>query len=97
MIRWECYIEEYESKNGLAAHLRDKKTNKKISIQATSLEAKMRLLQFLGGAKAYKDVMPTVFDRDGEDIVAVYGIKQKENKNTIFIDTDKDGGGYRFE
>ena len=57
----------------------------------------MRLLQFLGGAKAYKDVMPTVFDRDGEDIVAVYGIKQKENKNTIFIDTDKDGGGYRFE
>ena len=41
--------------------------------------------------------MPTVFDRDGEDIIAVYGVKQKENKNTIFVDTDKDGGGYLFE
>lgn len=97
MTRWECYIEEYESENGLAARIRDKKTNKKISIQVTSLEGKMHFLQFLSAAKLNKDMMPTVFDRDGEDIIAVYGVKQKENKNTIFVDTDKDGGGYLFE
>ena len=96
MTRWECYIEEYESENGLAARLRDKRTNKKISIQATSLEGKMHFLQFLSAAKANKEVMPTIFDRDGVDVIAVYGIKQKENKNKIFIDTDKDGGGYLF-
>ena len=97
MTRWECYIEEYESENGLAARLRDKKTNKKISIQVTSLEGKMHFLRFLSAAKSNKDMMPTVFDRDGEDVIAVYGVKQKENKNTIFVDTDKDGGGYLFE
>ena len=97
MTRLECYIEEYESENGLSARLRDKKTNKKISIQATSLEIEMHFLQFLSAAKLNKDMMPTVFDRDGEDIIAVYGVKQKENKNTIFVDTDKDGGGYLFE
>ena len=97
MTRWECYIEEYESENGLAARIRDKKTNKKISIQVTSLEGKMHFLQFLSAAKLNKDMMPTVFDRDGEDIIAVYGVKQKENKSTIFVDTDKDGGGYLFE
>ena len=97
MTRWECYIEEYESENGLAARIRDKKTNKKISIQVTSLEGKMHFLQFLSAAKLNKDIMPTVFDRDGEDIIAVYGVKQKENKSTIFVDTDKDGGGYLFE
>lgn len=97
MTRWECYIEEYESENGLAARIRDKKTNKKISIQVTSLEGKVHFLQFLGAAKLNKDKMPTVFDRDGEDIIAVYGVKQKENKSTIFVDTDKDGGGYLFE
>ena len=97
MTRWECYIEEYESENGLAARIRDKKTNKKISIQVTSLEGKMHFLQFLSAAKLNKDMMPTVFDRDGADIIAVYGVKQKENKSTIFVDTDKDGGGYLFE
>ncbi len=97
MTRWECYIEEYESENGLAARLRDKKTNKKISIQVTSKEGKMHFMQFLGAAKANKEVMPTIFGRNGADIIAVYGIKQKENKNTIFIDIDKDGGGYFFE
>lgn len=48
-------------------------------------------------AKLNKAMMPTVFDRDGKDVITVYGTKQKENKNTIFVDTDKDGGGYLFE
>lgn len=97
MTRWECYIEEYKAENGLAARLRDKKTNKKISIQVISMEGKMRFMQFLSAAKENKEVMPTIFDRNGDDVIAVYGVKQKENKNTIFIDTDKDGGGYLFE
>lgn len=97
MTRWECYIEEYESENGLAARIRDKKTNKKIVILVTSLEEKVYFLRFLSGAKLNKAMMPTVFDRDGKDVIAVYGTKQKENKNTIFVDTDKDGGGYLFE
>lgn len=97
MTRWECYIEEYESENGLAARIRDKKTNKKIVILVTSLEEKVYFLRFLSDAKLNKAMMPTVFDRDGKDVIAVYGTKQKENKNTIFVDTDKDGGGYLFE
>lgn len=101
MTRWECYIEEYESENGLAARLRDKKTNKKIKILSTSLfsylEEKAHLLRFLSAAKLYKDIMPTVFNRDGKDVVAVYGVKRKENKTTILVDIYRDGGGYLFE
>lgn len=97
MTRWECYIEEYESENGLAARLRDKKTNKKIQILSTCLEEKMHLLRFLSAAKLHKGIMPTVFNRDGRDVVAVYGVKRKENKNTILVDIYKDGGGYLFE
>ncbi|MCM1131852.1 MAG: hypothetical protein NC340_00110 [Ruminococcus flavefaciens] len=97
MTKWECYIEEYENDKGLSARLRDKKTNKKVSIKTASLDDKMHFLRFLSTAKANKDIMPTVFNRDGEDIVAVYGVKRSEDKNTIFIDTDKNGGGYLFE
>ena len=97
MTRWACYIEEYESEKGLAARLRDKKTNKKIKILSTSLEEKAHLLRFLSAAKLYKDIMPTVFNRDGKDVVAVYGVKRKENKTTILVDIYRDGGGYLFE
>ena len=72
MTRWECYIEEYESENGLAARLRNKKTDKKISIQVTSIEGKKHFMQFLGAAKANKK-MPTIFDRNGDDVIAVMG------------------------
>lgn len=41
--------------------------------------------------------MPTIFDRDGSDIVVVCGIKQKEETRTIFVDTNADDGGYWFE
>lgn len=97
MDRWECYIEEYKTENGLAARLRDKKTRKKVSIQQSSLEERMNFLQFLSQAKINKEMIPTVFDFDGDDIVAVYGIKQKEDKDTIFVEIDKCGGGYLFE
>lgn len=97
MEKWECYIEEYKSEKGLAARLRDKKTGKKVSIQENSLEDRLKFLQFLSQAKINKEIMPTIFDSNGDDIVAVYGVKQKEDKDAIFIDTDKEGGGYLFE
>lgn len=97
MTKWECYIEEYTSENGLAARLRDKKTNKKISIQTHSLESEMHFLRFLNAAKLHIEIMPTIFEHNGEDIVVLYGTKQKENKNTIFVSIDKNGSGYFFE
>ena len=97
MEKWKCYIEEYEAENGLSARLRDKQSNKKIIIQAKSTPGKNHFLRFLGAAKTNQGVMPTIFNRDGKDIVAVYGVKQKENRTTIFVDIDRANGGYRFE
>lgn len=95
MTKWECYIEEYMSSNGLSARLREKDTNKKIEILIKSSEEKMHFLRFLSAAKTNKEDMPTVFDRDGEDIIAVYGIKKREDSETILVDISK--GGYQFE
>lgn len=97
MTRWECYIEEYEFEGGLAARLRDKKSGKRITIQITSLEEKMHFLQFLNAAKANKEIMPTVFNPNGNDVVAVYGIKQEESDEEILVDINIHHGGYLFE
>lgn len=97
MDRWACYIEEYMSANGLGARLRDKKTNKKVSIQIHGTKDKLHFLRFLSAAKQNRAVMPGVFDRNGDDIIAVYGTKQKEDEETIFVDTDINGGGYLYE
>lgn len=95
MSRWACYIEEYNTTNGIAARLRDKKTGKKISIKIDSLVEKKHFLRFLSAAVSNKTIMPTIFDPCGDDVVAVYGVKWKENRNTIFVDTHN--GGYLFE
>ena len=97
MEKWSCYIEEYSSAKGLSARLRDKATDKKISIQICSVEGKKHFLEFLSAAKRNQIIMPTIFNRDGSDIIAVYGIKQGENADTIFVDTDCENGGYLFE
>ena len=96
MDKIACYIEEYTNNdNKLCARLRDKKTNKKVVI-LTNDDSKWHLLRFLSAAKRNVDIMPTVFDQNGNDIVAVYGRKKKENKATIFIDIANEGG-YLFE
>lgn len=41
--------------------------------------------------------MPTIFDRHGTDIVAVRGIKQAEDAETIEINLNAIGAGYLFE
>lgn len=95
-MKWECYIEEYMDSNGLNARLREKNTNKKIVILIKSQKEKMQLLKFLSEAKRNIDIIPTIFDRDGKDIVAVYGINKKEDETTIEIDVSN-GGEYKIE
>lgn len=96
MSKWECYIEEFNTENGINARIRDKKTNKKVSLQIKSLKEKNEFLRFLSSAKENKEVMPTVFDRNGYDVVIVLGVKQKETVDCIFVDAYENGGGYMF-
>lgn len=77
--------------------MRDKKTNKKVKIQIQDPGARMHFLRFLSAAKQNWPIMPGVFNRNGEDVIAVYGTKQKEDEETIFVDTDTNGGGYLYE
>ena len=96
LVKIECYIEEYNNGKGLCARLRDKKTNKKVSLDAMYV-SKMHLLRFLSQAKLHQEVMPTVYDRNGKDIVAVRGYIVEETKDEIVICTNIIGGGYLFE
>lgn len=91
MAKIQCYIEEYKAKNGLGARLRDKRTGKKVIIKASE-ELKMQLRELLGAAKTYKNIIPSVFDRKGYNIVAIYGKKRKENKAEILIDIAREDG-----
>lgn len=97
MTQWKCYVQEYQTGRGLTTLLREKETNKKISIQTPSLEDKLHFLRFLSEAKANENAMPTIFDRAGDDMVVVCGVKQKEETRAIFVNTDVDGGGYWFK
>ncbi len=64
-----CYIEEYKNEQGnICARLRDKK----VSITGVNAD-KNHLLWFLSQAKIDQHMMPTIFDRDGTDTVAVRG------------------------
>ena len=95
MTRFECYIEEYQAPTGLSARIRDKHSNKIIVLEARTLSEKQHFLIFLSQAKINESLMPTVFDRNGSDIIAVYGSVTKETDTTICINTT--GGGYQYE
>lgn len=97
MDKFDCYIEEYtNNENKLCARLREKKSNKKIIIDG-NFYVWQHLLRFLASAKKNIELMPTVFDRDGTDIVAVRGFKRAENDEVIEISMDAIGAGYLFE
>ncbi|MDE7233739.1 MAG: hypothetical protein K2N29_01625 [Ruminiclostridium sp.] len=97
VMKWECYIEEYRNEQGnLSARLRDKKTNKKVSIGGDHAN-KGHLLRFLSQAKINQNIMPTVFDKDGSDIVAVRGYLFSEDDTDILVNIDVETGGYTFE
>ena len=92
----ECYIEEYTNQKGLCARLRDKRTNKKVAFWGDSFNWR-HLLRFLSQAKINLNIMPTVYDRYGNDIVAVRGIIIDESSDEITVDVNVETGGYMFE
>lgn len=97
-----CYIEEYVSSRtgGLAARLRDKATNRRVVIDATGVmspeQSTLHLLRFLSQARLQHRIMPTIFDRDGRDIVRVTGLLQEETDEEIVVSIACEGGGYAF-
>lgn len=98
MRKIDCYIEEYQNRNGsLGARLRDKETDKKVVITGKFVEKK-DILRYLSKAKIYPQFLPTVFDRDGSDVVAVRGDVSGETEHTIrVVIGHKFGSGYVFE
>lgn len=92
-----CYIEEYRNQQGnICARLRGKVSNKRISIIGNNTD-KNHLLRFLPQAKLNQQMMPTIFDRNGIDIVAVRGVVSSEDNEEIIINIDVESGGYVFE
>lgn len=97
MVKLSCYIEEYQNEKGaLCARLRDKASNRRIVILGDPVR-KIHLLQFLSAAKNHTDIMPTIYDRDGTDSVAVRGTLQDESPEIITVSLDVPGAGYLFE
>lgn len=97
MVKLSCYIEEYNNeKECLCARLRDKISDKKVSIIGKNAD-KDHLLRFLSQAKLNQKVMPTVFDKNGTDIVSVRGSIYSEDEDEIVINIDVESGGYLFE
>lgn len=92
----ECYIEEYITEKGLCARLRNKKTNKKVCFWGDGFNW-MHLLKFLSQAKINLKIMPTVYDKNGKDMVMVRGIIIDESQDEITVDINVETGGYIFE
>ena len=82
LVKISCYIEEYSNQNGkLMGHNTDKN----------------HLLRFLTQAKIHQDIMPTIYDKDGKDIVAVRGYIVSDAPDEIVVNIDIEMGGYLFE
>ena len=92
-----CYIEEYRNDEGaLCARLRDKESNKHVVVLGNDY-IKQHMLQFMSAAKRHIDIMPTVYNREGTDIVAVRGLVIKEDNDVIEVNIAVPGAGYLFE
>ena len=85
-----------ESENKLRVRLREKRSNKIIVLDGDFF-VREHLYWFLSVAKKNIELMPTVFSREGSDIVAVRGIKKSENDEVIEISLNAIGTGYLFE
>ena len=97
VVKISCYIEEYKNANGqLCARIRDKKTNKIVALSGSTVDRE-HFLRFLSQAKLQKNIMPTIYDRDGSDIIAVRGYIANETDKEIDICIDIYSGGYLFE
>ena len=69
------------------ARLRDKASNKKVVLTGLSTD-KNHLLRFLTQAKIHQDIMPTIYDKDGKDIVAVKGYIVSDAPEEIVVNID---------
>lgn len=97
LVKFDCYIEEYRNHTGnICARLKDKGTNKKIVITGKNAD-KEHLLRFFSQAKINNSLMPTIYDRNGTDIVAVRGYVISNTEDEIKICIDIESGGYLFE
>lgn len=97
LVKIDCYIEEYKNQsNCLSARLRDKKTNKKIILSGKNVN-KEHLLKFLSQAKINQDIMPTIYERNGTDKIAVRGYIVSVKEKSIEVCIDVESGGYLFE
>lgn len=97
LVKIDCYIEEYKNQsNCLSTRLRDKKTNKKIILSGKNVN-KEHLLKFLSQAKINQDIMPTIYERNGTDKIAVRGYIVSVKEESIEVCIDVESGGYLFE
>lgn len=86
-----CYIEEYD--NGRKARLRDKKTDKKVSMITDDPQLQMHLLAFLSAARNHG---LDVFSSSSGDSVLVEGNLLSETEEEVEIAHD-DQLTYIFE
>lgn len=94
-VKISCYIEEYRNEGGmLCVRLRDKETNKKIVLVGRNVD-KNHLIIFLSQAKINQNIMPTIYNRNGSDIVAVRGCIVSSTAEEIEVNIEN--GGYLFE
>ena len=97
LVKISCYIEEYMNENGvLCARVRDKVSNKKVVLTGHNAN-KGHFLRFLTQAVMHYNIMPTVYDRNGTDIVAVRGYIVSDTPEEIVVNIDIETGGYLFE
>lgn len=97
IVKFSCYIEEYKDQSGkLCARLRDKQTNKKVVLTGRNID-KRHFLRFLAQARININLMPTVYDRDGSDIIAVRGYVTSNTIDEIEVCIDIENGGYLYE
>lgn len=96
-MKYSCYVEEYKNEQGrICARLRDKESNKKISLIGNNFD-KNHLLRFLSQAKMNQEIMPSIFERNGDDVIAVRGDLVMQNEAEIVVNINVEFGGYMFE
>lgn len=98
-VIYQCYIQEYRNESGgLCVRLRDKKTNKKVSLVSNHPFMKQRFLAFLSSAKRNQHIMPTIYDKNGIDTVQVCGLLLDESNDEIKVNPyGCIGGGFLFK
>lgn len=90
-----CYVIEDESNGIKDVKMIDKRSSKVVSLSGSNLDLG-HLSLFLNMTRFQHDVMPTIYEPDGSDIVVVHGRIKKETEEKLKVTIDVDGGGYNF-